>query len=252
MSKIFFNVQGTGQPVILIHGFPMNSAVWNEFAATISENFKVYTPDLPGFGKSESLSSPFSIDDVATQLLLWIEEQKIQNPVVIGHSLGGYVTLAMAAKNLNLFAGIGLFHSTAYSDSTEKKESRTKTIDFVKKNGALAFTSNFIQQLFANPEHPAIARIREIAIQSSEDTVTGYTQAMRDRPARVEVLQQFDKPVLLIAGKKDQSIPAASVEEQAALCKKPVLHVLNDVAHMGMFEKFTETVNLVKVFVNHL
>jgi len=167
---------------------------------------------------------------------------------VIGHSLGGYVTLAMAAQAQKKLAGIGLFHSTAYADSAEKKESRTKTIEFVKKNGALAFTSNFIQQLFAEPNHPAIARVREIAIQSGEEVVTGYTQAMRDRPERVDILEQFENPILLIGGTKDQGIPAASIEEQAQLCKKPDLHILTQVAHMGMFEKPDETVSLVKFF----
>jgi pimeloyl-ACP methyl ester carboxylesterase len=171
--------------------------------------------------------------------------------VVIGHSLGGYVTLAMAAKYPERLAGIGLFHSTAAEDSVEKKESRTKTIEFIKKNGALAFTSNFIQQLFANPEHTDIATVREIAIQSQEEAVIGYTQAMRDRPSRIHVLQEFEKPVLLIAGEKDQSIPAASIQQQASLCKQPHLHVIPDVAHMGMFEKSDETVNLIKVFIDH-
>ena len=250
MSTIAFTTRGSGRPVILLHGFPMNSTVWESFASQLSTNFEVFTPDLPGFGKSAILPVPFSISDVAAQMLLWIDEQKIINPVVIGHSLGGYVTLAMAAKAEEKLAGIGLFHSTAYADSAEKKESRTKTIEFVKKNGVLAFTSNFIQQLFADPHHPAIVIVREIAMQSTEEAVVGYTAAMRDRPECVNVLEQFNKPVLLIGGTKDQGIPGASIEEQAQVCKQPDLHLLTQVAHMGMFEQPSETVNLVKFFVN--
>ncbi len=251
MLKIFSTVRGSGRPVILIHGFPMNSNVWDNFATSLSKHYKVYTPDLPGFGKSKLLNLPFTIEAVATQLLDWMDEQKIENPVVIGHSLGGYVTLAMAAKNPDRLAGIGLFHSTAAEDSAEKKESRTKTIEFVKKNGALAFTSNFIQQLFADQDHPAIATVRQLAIQSQEDAVVGYTEAMRDRPSRIHALQEFEKPVLFIAGEKDQGIPAASIQQQASLCKQSHLHVIPNVAHMGMFEKPDETVNLAKVFIDH-
>jgi pimeloyl-ACP methyl ester carboxylesterase len=177
MLKIFSTVRGAGTPVILLHGFPMNSNVWNNFAIPLATHYKVYTPDLPGFGKSKLLDLPFTIEAVASQLLEWMDEQRIENPVVIGHSLGGYVTLAMAAKYPERLAGIGLFHSTAAEDSVEKKESRTKTIEFIKKNGALAFTSNFIQQLFANPEHTDIATVREIAIQSQEEAVIGYTHS---------------------------------------------------------------------------
>ena len=72
--------------------------------------------------------------------------------MLIGHSLGGYVALAMVEKRPDLFAGLGLFHSTAYADSAEKKQSRNKVIEFVNKNGAKAFTTNFITPLFADPQ----------------------------------------------------------------------------------------------------
>jgi pimeloyl-ACP methyl ester carboxylesterase len=249
MSEISFAATGTGRPLILIHGFPMNHLVWTDFAAGLSEKFTVYTPDLPGFGQSKSLSLPFSLDDVATQMLGWIRAENIQHPVVIGHSLGGYVTLAMAARQPELFAGIGLFHSTAYADSAEKKESRTKSVEFIQKNGAAAFTSNFIEPLFATKGHPGIARVREIAVQSKQDTVIGYTQAMRDRPDRTDVIRKFPNPILFLAGEKDQAIPAASVQEQAKLCHAAEIHLLKDVAHMGMLEQPGETIARISSFV---
>src|SRR6187402_3467112 len=189
MSDIFFEQQGLGNPVILIHGFPMSHFVWKDFASRLTANVTVYTPDLPGFGQSKILPSPFSIDDVANKLLEWIESNGIKKSVLIGHSLGGYVALAMIEKRPDLFVGLGLFHSTALADSAEKKDSRTKVVEFVEKNGALTFTSNFIGPLFADPTHPAISFVKEIASQSSAEAVVGFTQAMRDRPNREAVLK---------------------------------------------------------------
>jgi pimeloyl-ACP methyl ester carboxylesterase len=246
---IFFEQQGLGNPVILLHGFPMSHLVWKDFAPRLASNFTVYTPDLPGFGQSKILQSPFSIGDIADKLLEWIESNQIKKSVLIGHSLGGYVALAMIEKRPDLFIGLGLFHSTALADSEEKKDSRTKVAEFVEKNGALAFTSNFIGPLFADPAHSAISFVREISIQSSAEAVVGFTQAMRDRPNRETVLKKFRRPILFIAGGKDLGIPVEAVKQQALLCQYPDLHILSDIAHMGMFEQPSEILDIIIAFV---
>jgi len=249
MSKIFSEVRGEGTPVILLHGFPMNHSVWKIFATTLAQKYKVYTPDLPGFGQSQLLS-PLTLDTVAVRLTQWFTENKINKAVLIGHSLGGYVALAMVEKNPQLFSGLGLFHSTALADTAEKKESRTKTVEFINKNGVLAFTSNFIQGLFADPNHTAIASVKDITVKSAEETVIAYTLAMRDRPDRQQVLKSFEHPILLLGGEKDQGIPSESLRSQAQNCHLPDLHILPEVAHMGMFESPGETTEIVSRFID--
>src|SRR5690606_20750625 len=97
-------------------------------------------------------------------------------------SLGGYVALAMVAQQPDRFAGLGLFHSTAYADTEEKRASRSKVIEFVETNGVEAFTSNFVTPLFADKTHASIQKVREINMKASREAVIGYTKAMRDRP----------------------------------------------------------------------
>src|SRR5690606_22072454 len=113
--------QGAGNTILLVHGFPMTSAIWDNFSPHLASTFRVVTLDLPGFGKSPLLPSPFSLEDVANAVLEKIESLRIARLVAIGHSLGGYVTLAMVARKPELFAGFGLIHSTAKADSEEKK-----------------------------------------------------------------------------------------------------------------------------------
>lgn len=228
----------------------MNQSVWTEFISPLAKQFKIYTPDLPGFGQSRLQRSSFTIEEVADLILPWIESQSISNSVLVGHSLGGYVALAMARKRPDYFAGLGLFHSTANPDTDEKKISRTKTIEFVRKNGALAFTSNFIQPLFTNPNHEAVSKVKALSSTATEDAVVGYLGAMRDRPNSSDVLASFDKPILFIAGSHDQGISVASIHEQAALCKRPSVNVLDDSAHMGMFEEPEKARLIVQTFVN--
>ena len=250
MSRLSFKQQGSGKPIILLHGFPMNQRVWDDFVPLLSDHYNVITVDLPGFGESPLPQLPFTIDQVADIVLDWISTEKTLGSTIIGHSLGGYVALAMAKKRPDLFSGLGLFHSTALADTEEKKESRLKVVEFIGKNGVLAFTSNFIPPLFADQNHKAINKVREIAIQSTHDAVTGYTLAMRNRPDRTSVLKKLEMPVLFLAGEADPGIPVNSILEQAKRCKFPQVHVLKHVAHMGMFENPEVSVNHLRSFVN--
>ncbi|HEY0655950.1 MAG TPA: alpha/beta hydrolase [Chryseosolibacter sp.] len=249
MNTPYFRELGTGIPVLLLHGFPFTHQIWDSFAQKLSQNFHVITPDLPGFGKSPLPVDRLSIDLVAEILIGWLREKKVSDAVVIGHSLGGYVTLAMAKKAPEVFAAIGLFHSTAFADSAEKKESRNKVIEFINKNGVERFTSNFISPLFADQNHNAIKTIQAIAIQASEHSVKAYTLAMRDRADLTSVLSEFKKPVIFIAGEKDGGIPLDAIRKQALLSSEAEVHVLPDVAHMGMVEREDQTIDILRRFI---
>lgn len=252
MAHIHFNEKGdpNGHPVILIHGFPFNSSMWNEFSQELDPRLRIILMDLPGFGSSELLPGNFSIDDVAVALIKKIRESGITDCILVGHSLGGYVALAMVRTDPGIFSGLVLFHSTAFADSTEKKENRNKVLDFVDRHGVLAFTGSFIPPLFADQKHPAIEKVRQIAVAASTESVTGYTKAMRDRKDYTGVLKQFHKPVLMIGGDKDQGIPPLSLAEQGQLSTMIKVQIIQDVAHMGMFENSQETVRLIQDFID--
>jgi pimeloyl-ACP methyl ester carboxylesterase len=247
---LHFKSQGKGRPVLLIHGFPLNQTIWASFADELSKSFQVFTIDLPGFGESPLLKAPFSIVDVAESVLGWMTEHNIEKPIVIGHSLGGYVALEMVNMKPNTFAGLVLFHSTAYADSEEKKASRNKVLEFIEKNGVLTFTSNFIPPLFADQKHNDIEFVKRIATQSGKEAVVNYTIAMRDRPDRTSVLRQFPKPILFIAGEKDPGIPVESLKQQQQLGSHIDLSIVRNVAHMGMLEDQNQTLEIVKEFAN--
>lgn len=248
MSNLSFQEQGTGPTLILLHGFPMNSQVWDNFRIILSKEFKIITIDLPGLGDSPILKTPFTIDDVASHILTWLDEKGINNCVIIGHSLGGYVALSMVEKDAKKFAGLVLLHSTAFPDSEEKKQSRLKVIEFIDKNGVLAFTSNFIPTLFADQSHPAIETVKSISIKSSALAVKSYTIAMKNRPSRINTLKEFKKPILFLAGEKDGGIPTETILQQSSVALNSEVHVLKNVAHMGMFEAPDTLANLISTF----
>ncbi|HYI77871.1 MAG TPA: alpha/beta hydrolase [Chryseolinea sp.] len=250
MTTLFSQEKGAGKPVVLLHGFPFHQSIWDGYRERLSDEFRVVTVDLPGFGKSPPLNSPFTLEQVASTLNSFLVNKNLSRVNLIGHSLGGYVALAMVKNDPDLFASLTLFHSTAYADSAEKKESRSKVVEFVQKNGALPFTSGFIPPLFFNPTHLAVERVKKIASEASSESVIGYTLAMRDRPDHIKTLEVFKNPTLFLAGKNDPGIPPDSIRKQATHCQKGEIHIFDNVSHMGMLEKPEETVSKIKDFLS--
>ena len=251
---IAFSQKGTGQPLILIHGFCESKEMWKTFSQHLSNSYQVFCPDLPGFGESPIGQDQISLEEVAVWLQEWMEEKEVQNPIVIGHSLGGYVTLALVELMEKKLKAIGLFHSTAFPDDEEKKKTRNKTIDFVKKHGVDKFMDSFVPPLFAErhriEQAGKIEELIELGKKSSKKGVLAFIAAMRDRKDRFEVWKTFQGPKLMIAGELD---PAVKIE--SSRLHKPFTtqyHELKDVGHMGMFEAEKETLELVNRFLDKI
>jgi pimeloyl-ACP methyl ester carboxylesterase len=250
--EISFRKIGKGKPVILIHGFCETHEIWNGFAERLAEKFEIYAIDLPGFGQSTPLSSHFSLVDIAQTILNWMDRQKIRLPFVVGHSLGGYVGLAMAKVAQQMVSGLCLFHSTPYPDTEEKKSNRNRVMEFVNKNGVDPFVDTFVPGLFFNKKHLSIPIVDKIARGTSRETLLAYTEAMRDRPSSIELLKTFEKPMLVLAGKNDTIVPVESVLDFGHLARKSEIEILNDTGHMAMFEQPEKARNIISDFLGSI
>lgn len=249
LNSVNYTDQGKGFPVILLHGFCETHEVWNGFAKALSTDFRIITIDLPGFGGSKLLNDGFAVADVAAKVLEVVKALGITKYIPIGHSLGGYVTLAMVDQQSDMTTGFGLFHSTAYADNAERKASRNKVIEFVSKNGVAAFIETFIPPLFHDKTNPHIPFAVKMALQTTPETLIGYAKAMRDRADLTSVIKKSLNPILFIGGEKDTVIPYESLQKLADLAAKPSLHLVKGVAHMGMFENEADTLNLTRQFI---
>lgn len=254
MSAIHFFEKGKGQPVVLIHGFCEISAVWEDFAEELSSDFRVICPDLPGCGGSPISSNSISLEEVAILLEEWMEENNIQDPIVIGHSLGGYVTLALLELMGSKLKAVGLFHSTAFADDEEKKGMRDRTVIFLKKHGVNTFVTSFVPPLFpeerrdelANEINQAIAQAKNCSL----DGLIAFTKAMRDRKDRFEVLENFSGLKLMIAGTLDGAVKIdASRKHKSAITD---YFELEDTGHVGMIERKEETLKMVREFCERI
>jgi pimeloyl-ACP methyl ester carboxylesterase len=246
-KKIFYRSFGKGKAVMLVHGFGEDGNVWNKQVEYLKENFFLIVPDLPGSGQSEMISD-MSLEGMMEVLHVIIHQENIDTCTMIGHSMGGYITLAFAQNYRNHLDAFGLLHSSAYADSEEKKITRNKGIDFIKQHGAFEFLKASIPNLFSEnfkKEYPDLVK-EFINAQSgfSAEALIEYYQAMMERPDRSKILTDAKVPVLFVAGEQDAAIPFPDSLKQSHLPETCFFHILKSSGHMGMLEE-TQNVNFI-------
>jgi pimeloyl-ACP methyl ester carboxylesterase len=233
-------VEGTGLPVLLIHGFAEDGAIWDGQVEYLKQRYRLIIPDLPGSGQSSPLSGPTTLEELADLIKALLDAEGIAQCILIGHSMGGYLTLAFAEKYPDRLKALGLFHSIAFADSDEKKTGRQKSIEFIRKNGSPAYIRQSAPNLFAGSsrqEHPElITSLIDRYAAFPPDTLVYYQQAMISRPDRAHILQQFPGPVLFIIGEQDAVIPLESSLRQTHIPALSHIHLLENSGHMGMIE----------------
>jgi len=265
-SKIFYSIIGKGKPVVLIHGFGEDGNIWNKQVDFLKDQFQLIIPDLPGSGQSE-LIKDMSIEGMAEVIkeiikielqkppliLSEVEGQGAEGAVMIGHSMGGYITLAIAEKYPQLLSSFGLVHSSALADSEEKKTARSRSIEFICKNGPYDFLRTAIPGLFGkqwSPDHQReIESLVEKGRNFSSEALVQYYQAMINRPDRTHVLRSFAKPILFIIGEHDTAVPFTQSLQQCYLPDQSHIHILRHSAHMGMWEETAAVNNFLLAFL---
>ena len=257
--KLFFSESGRengGIPVVLLHGFCESHQVWRRFEKELGAHFHVLCPDLPGFGNSSLIAGDINLSIIADKVYDWLKELGIDQCILIGHSLGGYVSLAFLEKYGDMVEGVGMFHSTAYADSEEKKRVRDNVIAFVEKNGVEKYITSFVPPLFYHKKREALQKeineLISVGCATPKESIIAYTRAMQQRQDRLQVLQHFKKPVLYIIGEEDNSITLEDSKKQLMSLSNYELHILKGTGHMGMFEKPEESLEAVKNFINFI
>jgi pimeloyl-ACP methyl ester carboxylesterase len=249
--------EGEGIPVVLLHGFCECKEIWNHFIPVLASESRVIAIDLPGFGDRKAIDADISIDYAAERVEAFLKSMNVRQAIVAGHSLGGYVALALADQFPQLISGLCLFHSTAKADSEEKKAIRDKTAVFLQENGIEPFAQNFVPSLFAKNNHQKLDsqmdEVKQMVMQTSVNTAVTYTKAMRNRPERLGVLRQAEYPCLFIAGKEDQAVPYEDLVEQSQLPRGYTkLLSLEACAHMGMYEQKTASLDALLNFIKQV
>jgi pimeloyl-ACP methyl ester carboxylesterase len=247
---------GRGKTVVLLHGFAEDHRVWNQQVAALQPFYRLIVPDLPGSG----LSAPpgeapeVSIEQYADAVAALMRHEQTGGCTVLGHSMGGYIMLALAERHPDLVEAMGLVHSTALPDTEEKKINRQRGIELIGQYGGYNFIKNTTPNLFSaqyKAQHAdKIAELIERGRSFSDKALQQYYYAMMQRPSRTGVLSGSGKPVLFIIGTEDVAAPLKDVLPQTYLPACSYIHILDNVGHMGMWEAAEKVNTAIKNFVH--
>ena len=250
-KQIHFITHGYGDAIVLLHGFLESLEIWTAFSNQLSKEFQVICIDLPGHGKSDSLNDSHSMDLMADAVKAVLKFLEVQSCTMIGHSMGGYVTLAFAEKYPENLMGFGLFHSQSAADSEEAKTNRDRTIQLIE-NDRMGFIQLFIPDLFAPDNRrkfeTKIQLLKKQASDTPKEGIIAALKGMKERPNRTSVLKTTKLPILYILGQEDARIPVDVALYQAREAKRCEVQILKNVGHMGYIEDESYTMNCIKYF----
>ncbi len=231
---------GDGPTIVLLHGLPENAGLWRKVAPALAQRHHLIIPDLPGSGESPLPEAPLTIDLMAEKIHTLLQELGVEKYTLAGHSMGGYVALAMLqnfGENINCLA---LIHSTAQADSEEKKEQRAKSVALLRKGGKEEYLRLSTQKLFA-PEylkaHPGVYEEQLTrAAQMPAENLALYNEALAARPDRTALLRDTNIPFQWILGADDPIISTDDVLPLVAMPALSFLSLYKGVGHLSMIE----------------
>lgn len=234
---MMYRTIGSGTPVVLLHGFCTYSHIWDPVLMMLDDDIQLLIPDLPGFGSSETVPG-LDMAGYAHRIWKMLDQEGVQQAVVFGHSMGGYVAVQMYADHPDKIAGLGLIHAHAYADTEEKKAGRIKAVDFIEANGAFAYVRSFVPPLFSPTTDRLIVKAVIASLEEQDAKGLQVAQmAMVGRSDRQQILGSSQVPVFFLFGKNDQIMPLEQMLEQTALPPVADVHVLPHAGHMGMLEQ---------------
>ncbi|KAA5537291.1 alpha/beta hydrolase [Taibaiella lutea] len=239
---IHYSIQGQGNPLVLIHGFPNDSTAWNPILPELTKRFRVFLPDLPGAGKSMSLNRPLTMELMALEIKAMLDKEGVEKAVLAGHSMGGYTTMECANIFPERIQGISLIHSLASADNDEKKELRRKSIALMQKGEAekRMFLKGMAQNLFdggfAEQHSEALEAVVSNGMRLSTAQLSDFYTAIMFRTDRTALLEKLDFPVQWIIGNHDNATPMKDAMEQCHQAKTNSVSIYKPCGHMSFVE----------------
>lgn len=238
--KVHYSVAGKGRALLFLHGYLESSAIWKDFTERFTDHFQVICIDIPGHGASGILGPVHEMEEMARVAGAVLDAEKIDQVVVIGHSMGGYVTMEFLHVFPARTAGYCLFHSTCFADNEEKKMNRDREISLVMCGKKMQIIRTNIPKGFAdtNVERlaPWVDRARQIAANTPDEGVIALLQGMKSRRDHSGLLGKSAPVPLLIWGRKDNYIGEEVFEKLRSIAQEAPVLILDDAGHMGFIE----------------
>lgn len=249
VGEVSLNVveQGQGQPVLLVHGFPLDHSMWRGQLDGLSQHCRVIAPDLRGFGKSDVTEGVVTMEQLADDLARLLDALKIDEPVAFcGLSMGGYVAWQFVARHADRVGRLIVCDTRAVADSQETAAGREKSAQRVLAEGAQIVADAMLPKLFYRPagqteqEPDYVRQTRDVMLATNPQGIAAALRGMAQRPDVTGQLGQIRVPTLVLCGEHDAISPAAEMRKIAEGIPDARYVEIAGAGHMAPLEKLAE------------
>lgn len=255
-GKIYYSDLGEGDPIVLLHGYLESSDIWSGFAKKLAQMFRVISVDLPGHGNSTVYSECHSMEFLATMVKGLLDTLNIKRIFLVGHSLGGYITLAFLEQYPGRLKGYSLFHSHPFADTPEVIQKREREIKIVRSGRKFLIYPENVSKMFAEKNlerfREELRHSKDIASRLSDEGIIAVLNGMIVRPSRLAVMEGGKVPCLWILGKYDNYIHCETVQSKVRLPENARVYVLDNTGHLGFIEEEEESLGAMVGFIGGL
>jgi pimeloyl-ACP methyl ester carboxylesterase len=252
--SIHYTLQGQGKCLLLLHGYPDNHQVWNDASSAWKNQFKLLIPDIPGLGRSDTPWSAPSIFALAEHINQIIIHEKIEKCAIIGHSMGGYVAMALAQMNPEVIEKLVLVHSHPFADTQAKKNNRKREIKIIQEGRwevlcDLTLPSRFSRDFqLLHPQKTAL--INQITKSAGSDGLCWLLEAMMYRNDCSEWLLNTCLPVLICSSPNDSMMDYNLLLKMFQSGKTITLTAFDRSQHMCFWEEPDKFYQVVSKFMS--
>ena len=244
--NLAYTEAGSGPPIVLIHGYPFNRSLWTEQAEALRSKYRVVTPDLRGFGESDSSAGPATMTRMAEDVATLMDELGIDQAVIGGLSMGGYVALAFARMFPARLKALVLADTRAQADTEEGKQTRFQQAEKATSEGMAGIADAMLPKLLT-PETVSkrpelVKRVRDMMLKTKPEGAAGALLGMAERDDQTEFISSILVPTLILVGREDAITPVADSEKMQSRIEGSRLVVIENAGHVSNLEQ-TEQFN---------
>ncbi len=240
-TRLSYDDQGTGTPILWIHGYPLNRTMWSPQIACLSVGMRHVSPDLRGFGQSDAPDEVYTMDRYADDLVAVLDDAGIDRAIIAGLSMGGYVAMAFARKHARRMSALILADTRATPDTPEAAKGRQQSAQKALTEGVAAVVEPMLTKLLCattQREKPeVVSRVKAMMLGTRPAGVAGALQGMAQRPDSRPGLPDSRVPTLVLVGEEDAITPPAESEEITRLISGARLERIPDAGHMPNIEQ---------------
>jgi pimeloyl-ACP methyl ester carboxylesterase len=239
---ITYTDEGTGAPLLFVHGFPLSRGAWSKQVETFAASYRVLAPDLRGLGESEATAGPVPMSRFAEDLYALLQHLGTAPVVLVGHSMGGYVALAFVKAFPQAVRALVLVGTKAGADTAEGAAARRATAEKVRGEGSAVVVDAMAAKMLSasNKDAAMAASVRGLMSPAKPEGVIGALLGMAERPAAGSWLRKIRVPTLVISGADDTLIPPSESTALAKAIPGARLQLIPEAGHLVAFERADE------------